>query len=422
MNSAAGRVGRLCAALALACLAAVPALAAAPAAVALRTLPDIVVRSLGTRKDVRLPEALAGRPTLVLLTEGAWPPDCPLRTVAGELQRDYATWFSWVAVMSGPLTADDIERIQRDSPVRLDRLYVDRPGLLRAALGVELLPLLLLVDAEGVVREGCASGGDAGALTEAARSLWNLAGPSRWRHSGFEDFRLPQVGGQKLVSFLDVAGAEGTMVAFLNSRCLACARELEVLDLARQERGGRVSFVAVFIDPAEDSRIRGFLAAAGATPDYVLRDPDLRLGGRYAIRSAPALLVIDTLGGIVLSRTGYRESERELLEAELVRAFDEAAPAARSGSAVAEARRLHEEAGALLRAGKPAEALALQQRILGLLPEYHTVHLRIAEAALADGRLELARESLARYLAAEPMTYDSAAVRRTIEALGTPSP
>jgi DNA-binding SARP family transcriptional activator len=63
-----------------------------------------------------------------------------------------------------------------------------------------------------------------------------------------------------------------------------------------------------------------------------------------------------------------------------------------------------------------------QERIRELLPDYHSVHLRIAEAALADGRHQLALESLTRYLAAKPKTYDSEAVREMIAGLGEPLP
>ncbi len=380
-------------------------------------LPDVEVRSLSASKDVQLARELAGKPAFVLLTDGIRATDAVMVAAATELQREYATWFSWVAVASGPLAAADVERLRGASPVRLDRFYLDRHDRLREALGITRLPVLLLVDEGGGIRESLSPGGAAAGLQETAQALWNLAGPSRWRNAGIEDFRLPRVGGGEPVSFLDVAGRDGTMVAFLNSRCLACARELEVLDFARHRRGGRVSFVAVFIDPATDSRLRGVLAAAGATPDFVLRDTELQLAGRYAIRSAPAILVIDTLGGIVFTKTGYRESEREQLYGDLVRAFEEAAPAVDADSAIAEASRLNKEAGAFMREGKPGFALLFQERIRELLPGYPSVHLRIAEAALAAGRHDLALESLTRYLAAEPVSYDGAAVRQMLAGL-----
>jgi hypothetical protein len=252
--------------------------------------------------------------------------------------------------------------------------------------------------------------------------LKTLAAASRHPVAGIEDFRLPQVGAAGLASFLDVAGREGTMVAFLQSRCLSCARELEVLDFARDRRAGRISFVAVFIDPAPDSRIRGFLGAAGAAPDFVLRDPELTLAQRYGISSAPSLLVIDPRGRIVFSKAGYHEAERGDLYNDLMTAFDTAAGAALDGSTVAEARRLHEEAGAFLREGKPAYALLFQERIAEMLPGYPSVQLRIAEAALAVGDRDLALRSLARYLAARPQTYDSPDVRETIAGLLAPEP
>jgi thiol-disulfide isomerase/thioredoxin len=387
-----------------------------------RRLPDVQVRSLAGSKDVALAESLAGKAAVVLVTDGSAPATCHVGRAAADLQRDHPTRFSWVAVASGPVSADAIDRIRDSSSVRLDRLYLDLPGRLRDALDAPQLPLLLLIDEEGVIRETCSPAGGADRLAAAARTLRSLAQPTRREGSGLEDFRLPLVGSEGLVSFLDVAGEDATLVAFLHSRCLACARELEVLDFARQRHGGRASFVAVFLDPAPETRIRGFLGAAGAVPDFVLRDPELRLATRYGVRSTPSLVVIDAAGEVVLSRAGYREEHRDRLFSDILQAFGEAARASQADSALAEARRLHQEACAFMREGRPGYALLYQERIRELLPEYHSVHLRIAEAALADGRHELALQSLARYLAAKPETYDSAAVRQAIAGLGVPAP
>lgn len=416
-----GRLG-LASTLLVACLvpAAAPPVRAQEPPAAPRKLPTTAVRSLETGKDVTLPAALAGKPSLILLAEGPWPEGNAAGQTAADIRHDYATWFTYVAVASGEVSAEATEAIEKSAPAALDRLYHDREGSLRAALGFERLPVLILLDAEGAIR-AVTPPEDAGtALAAAARELWNTAGPQRWRNAGVEDFRLPQVGGGTLVSFLDVAGQDGTMVAFLNSRCMACAHELEVLDAARSEWGGRISFVAIFIDPAPDARIRGFLAAAGATPDFVLRDTEFRFAGRYAIRSAPALLVIDPAGAIVLSRTGYRDGERDELLASLLRAFQEAAPVKDTLTPVGESRRLNAEAISLLREGKAESALLLQQRVRSMLPDYPSVHLRIAEAALAGGRRYQALQSLLRYLEASPETYDAAAVRALITGLSDP--
>jgi thiol-disulfide isomerase/thioredoxin len=386
----------------------------------MQPLPDIVVRSLSGSKDVALAGSLAGKAAVILVTDGGAPAACPVGKAAAELQREHATRFSWVAVASGPISAEDIDNIRDSSPVRLDRLYLDRAGRLRENLGGPALPLLLLVDEQGLIRETCSPGGGADRLAAAARTLRSLALPSRREGSGLEDFRLPLVGREGLVSFLDVAGEDATLVAFMHSGCYPCARELEVLDYARQRHGGRVSFIAVFLDPAPEKKIRGFLGAAGALPDFVLRDPELRLAKHYGVRSAPSLVVIDARGEVVLSYAGYREEQREGLYADIMRTLNQAASASLADSALAEARRLHAEACAFMRDGKPGYALLYQQRIRELLPEYHSVHLRIAEAALADGQHRLALQSLARYLAVKPQTYDSAAVRQTIAGLSVP--
>ena len=398
------------------------AIAAAAESAATQKLPDIVVRAVGTSRDVPLAGSLAGKAALVLVTDGTASPSCPVGSAAADLQREHGTRFSWVAVGSGPMAAEDVERIRDASPVRLDRLYLDRQGLLREALGIERLPVLLLVDEAGLVRETCTPDGGADRIAAVAQTLWTILRPSRGEGSGLDDFRLPLVGGQGLVSFLDVAGEDATLVVFLHSRCLACARELEVLDFARQRQGGRVSFVAVLLDPAAETRIRGFLGAAGAVPDFVLRDPELLLASRYGVRAAPSLVVLGAAGEVVLSRFGYDEKHRDELYAAVMQAYADAARASAAVSAIAEARRLHEEACAFMREGRFGYALIFQERIRELLPDYHSVHLRIAEAALADGRHQLALESLTRYLAAKPRNYDSDAVRQMIAGLDVPQP
>ena len=388
-----------------------------------RPLPDVQVRSIAASKDVSLAGALAGRPAVILLTDGSGPPACSVGRAAAELQRGYAPWFSWVAVLSGAFSASDLEAVRASSPVRFERLYLDRAGAVRARLGIERLPALLLVDEDGAVHEICSPDGSVARFEEVARRIQALAAGSRRLRTGFEDFRLPQVGRPGLVSFLDVVGRDSTMVVFLHAGCLPCARQLEVLDFARDRHAGRVNLVTVFLGDASDSCIRGFLGAAGVTPDFILRDPERRLASRYGIDAVPALLVIDATGAIAFSRSGYREEERDTLYRDLERALAEGALSAGAvDPAVREAGRLHAEACAFLREGKPEYALLYQERIRELLPGYPSVNLRIAEAALAAGQRDVALRSLARYLAAQPQTYDSSNVRELIAGLLTPGP
>jgi hypothetical protein len=388
-----------------------------------RPLPQVEVRALDTGDHVGLGTALAGRPAVVLLVEAAAAQADALDRAAAALQRDYGPWFSWVGVLSGDFTAADVERVRAGSQVRLERLYLDGAGALRAGLHIARLPALLLVDGDGAVHQACAADSGTEQLGRAAETLRDIAAGSRRRHAGFEDFRLPRVGGTDLVSFLDVAGRESTMVSFIHSNCLPCARQLEVLDYARDRHAGQVSFVVVFLDDAPDTRIRGFVAAAGVTPDFVLRDPELRLARRYAIEAVPAMFVVDADGRIVLSRTGYREEDRDGFYRDLDTALNSCALSAMAQQvALGEARRIHQEACAFMREGKPEFALLYQERIREMLPEYPSVHLRIAEAAIAAGNRELALRSLARYLAAQPQTYDSPQVREMIAGMLDPGP
>lgn len=381
-------------------------------------LPDVTVRALDSREDVSLVRALAGRPAVVVLTEARSSTPCPSGAAAAELQRDFAPWFSWVAVLSGEFTAAEIGVFRDRSPLRVERLYLDRAGALREGLGIERLPALVLLDEDGSVHEICSGSNSTARLEETAQRLQRIATASRRERGGFADFRLPIVGGTGLVSFLDVAGRESTVVSFIHCNCLPCAQQIGVLDYVRDLHAGATTFVTVFLDEAPDSRVRGFLAAAGATPDFVLRDPELRLARRYAIDTVPALLVIDADGSIVMSRSGYREEEREVLFHDVESALASSAlSAAARGPALVEARRIHEEACAFMQEGKPEFALMYQERIREILPEYQTVYLRIAEAALAIGDRDLAVRSLARYLETQPQDYGRTEVTETISNL-----
>ena len=70
------------------------AVAAGESFAGFRPLPDVLVRSLATSQDVHLAKALAGRPAVLLLTDGSGPRASPVGRVAADLQRDYAPWFS----------------------------------------------------------------------------------------------------------------------------------------------------------------------------------------------------------------------------------------------------------------------------------------------------------------------------------------
>lgn len=388
-----------------------------------RPLPDVVVRALDSGQDVHLARALTGRPAIALLTDAVGSATCPAGRAAAEFQREYGPWFTWAAVLSGPFTASEVERVRDGSPLRLERIYLDRAGAMRAALGIPQLPALVLVDEDGAVVEVCSGSQSAALLEQTALRIRSIAAGSRRRHAGFEDFRLPRVGGTGLASFLDVAGRENTMVSFIHTSCLPCARQLEVLDFARDRQAGQSTFVTVFLDDAPDSRIRGFLAAAGVTPDFVLRDPEFLLARRYGIGTVPALLIVNAEGRIVLSRSGYRDEDRFELYREIDTALAAGALLAKTADpALGEARRIHAEACAFLREGRPEYALLYQQRIREMLPRYPSVHLRVAEAAIAAGDRDLAIRSLARYLAAQPLTYDSPEVRETIAGLLAPGP
>jgi len=391
-----------------------------------QVLPDIALRDVRTGAAVRLPEVAAERPAVILVTDGSGGgAACPLARFVAAHQEVYAPWFSWTGVVSGPCAPEKVERLQASSPVRFQRCLHDPEGLLPRALGLARLPALVLANERGFVQAICAAGDEAERAETYERVIHALAGAPRWARGALADFRLPRVGGG-FRSFLDVAGRDATILAFLHSGCLPCARELEVLEYLRDRHPDGVRLVAIFLDTAREDRILGYLRAAGVSPDAVLRDPELRLAARYGISAVPALLVVDADGKIVVSRRGYREEERLAMYREIDAALGNAsAPPPGACPFTADAIRIHAEACAYLREGRPGFALMQLERLRELAPARPSVHLLVAEAALAAGRRELALQSYARYLAAEPLAYDSGEVRARLATLlagGEPAP
>ncbi len=376
-----------------------------------KALPDVALRDTVTGRAVRLPELLAGRPAVIFLTDGSADTACPLARQLAAHQHEYAPWFSWAGVMSGPCSPERMERLHRSSPVRFQNCLHDPDGSVARALGITGLPALVLANERGYVRAVCSAAEAAADPLSLDGVLHALAAAARTTRDAVADFRLPRVGGG-LASYLDVAGSDHTIISFLHTGCLPCARQLEVLEYLRDRHAGGTRLVTVFLDAAGDERIRGFLRAAGASPDTVLRDPRQRLAQRYHIDAVPAVLVADARGRIVYAARGFRDEERR----DIYRAIDAAfgmAPPARAAAcpAIADPRRIHEEALAYLEEGRPEFALMYLERLRELVPACHSVHLLVARAALAAGRQDLALRSYVRYLAADPLAYDRGDIR-----------
>ena len=382
-----------------------------------KALPDVVLRNPATGAKFRLADLATGRPAVILVTDGATGASCPLARAMAAHQPEYAPWFTWTGIISGPCSPERMANLRDSSPVRFQTCLHDPDESVRRALGLERLPALVLVNESGYVHTVCAAGDAAARPDELARTMYALAAGSRWAGGTLADFRLPRVGAEGLASFLDVAGRNFTLISFLHSGCLPCARELGVLEYLRDRHADGVKLVTVFLDAARDERIIGYLEAARVRPDTILRDPDLRLAMRYQVSAVPALLVVDGGGRIVHARRGFREEERLTLYREIDAVLRDPAEALAACPVVRDPRRIHADACAYLREGRPEYALLYLERLREIAPGRHTVHLLIAEAALAAGRRELALESYARYLAADPMAYDRGDVRARLATL-----
>ncbi len=378
-------------------------------------IPSTPLSCLLMGRESRLSDIQGGRPMVIYFSDVRAGAPASLERFLAEQQAGYAPWFTWVSVLDGRGEAEEIERVLNDSLLRSDQCFHDRDGQWRKALGIEKTPALFFFNEDGYLvrrQEGFQPGDGPGlerTFDRLARAYTLGGGMAR-------DFKLPEIGAGRLLTLLEVARKDYTMLLFLQANCISCLSELRLLELIRNRYRDRVGLVAVFHDPAQDERVRRILDAYQLHPDYILADPGLLQPGGYHFRLVPVLLVIGPDGKIIFSRKGFQSREASPLAAQLDRLFW-MRPAADSRSPFQEARRIHDEALQFLSEGKVGMAALYLERILELHPDFYTLHCRVADAYLALGRRKEAARGYARYLAAESQPYDLVQVREKIRSL-----
>jgi tetratricopeptide (TPR) repeat protein len=367
-------------------------------------------------KSVRISDYHQGKPMAVFFTDAktgfggrAW-------QVLVREQANHGSIFTWVGVFVGRGEADEILRRQEEeSGLRFDHRFHDINGAWLSALGVKTLPVLVLINEDEYItgrKDDFRRENDA----DIASACASLAQSCRMKGRSIHDFKLPEVGSDRLLTLLDVARRDYTMLLFLETNCVNCFYELGVLEEVRNRYLDWVGLAAVFQDKARPERIEQYLDSNGLKPDFVLFDPMMYQHRVYNIDILPVLFVIGPDGTIIYSRKGFRADESKQLAEQLERLFwDESVAAA--ASAFKQCRHIHLKARKLLEEGKGLTAVKLLTRILELYPELYTVHDLLADAYLDIGKDQEAVHHYNLYLTSEPEAYDAGQVGEKIKAL-----
>ncbi len=298
------------------------------------------------------------------------------------------------------------------SPFHFERCFGDREGGTVSSLGLKTLPGVVLVNEDGFIVARIESDG----LSEKSgviEAVDRLARTGTMKGEPVRDFKLPDLETGELLTFLDVAGKEYTMLVFLRSGSPICLNELQLLQHVRERYGDRVQLVAIFQDRAGRETIQKYLDMCATKPDFVLHDPRLDQTSRYHFRYVPVLLIVGPSGKIVFSHKGY-QVERSWSLATAIDRILEKTGKERTGTPFEEARRIHGEAIQYLDEGKFEMALSFLERILELVPEMTTTHYLIAEACWNAGKRQEAVRHYARYLSSNPQAYDRNRVKEKL--------
>jgi tetratricopeptide (TPR) repeat protein len=410
----------LCAALTA---AALPARAGQEIPVLSERLPLSPIPCPLTREEHQPTEVLAGKASLLFFTDLATGVPGDLARFLAELQTEYAPWLSWVGVLVGPGSAEDIRKLHDESPLRFSECMHDENGSWKESFRLTSLPAAVFVNEEGYVvrRQYGFRVEDAPGIThdiERLISAGKLAGKAA------RDFKLREVGTAAERTLADIVDRDYTVILSLRSDCSSCVEELEELKHFRDRNKGRVSLVVVYHDQVQEPPA---VTVCGGTPDdrpdHVLWDPGLSYAERNAVGGVPFVLVTDRSGTVALARSGFSPKTAGEITGELDRLVGGAGPAVANDEKYAEFRRIRREALAFLSDGKAGMASLFLERALELNPEYYTLQSLLADAYLSEGRRREAVMAYTRYLAADPLACDREKIERRIKVLAaTPAP
>ncbi len=374
-----------------------------------------------TGEELRPSEVLAGKASLLFFTD--------LRTgVPGELARfladqqtQYAPWLSWIGVLVGPGSTEDIRKFNEKSPLRFSECMHDESGSWRTSFGLTSLPAAVFVNEEGYVvrRQYGFRVEDAPGIT---RDIERLISAGKLAGKAAHDFKLREVGTDAERTLADLVDRDFTIFLSLRSDCTSCLEELQELKVFRDRNKEQVSLVVVYHDQVDESPVAVGAEGPGERPDHELWDPGLSYAERNAVSGVPFVLVTDRRGWVALARAGYSPKSAREITGELNRLVgSEPAPASEDAS-FAEFRRIRQEALDFLDAGKAGMAALFLERAVELNPEFFTLQTLLADAYLRTGRRREAVQAYTRYLLADPLACDREKIENRIKALEKQAP
>jgi tetratricopeptide (TPR) repeat protein len=378
-------------------------------------LPAFSVPCPLTGEERQPAEVLAGKASLLFFTSLSAGVGGDLARHLGELQTEYAPWLSWVGVLVGPGTADDVRRLREISPVRFSECMNDRNGSWKEAFGLTSLPVAVFVNEEGYIvrRQYGFTVEDAPGIT---RDIERLISAGKLSGKAARDFKLREVGTDAERTLADLVERDYTIFLSLRSDCASCREELDALRLFRDRNRAQVSLVVVYHDQLQEP------AAAADGPDHELWDPGLSYAERNAVSGVPFVLVTDRGGRVALARSGFSPKAAGEITGELDRLVARPSDRSAQDAEFAEFRRIRQEALAFLDAGKAGMAALFLERAIEINPEYFTLQSLLADAYLRAGNRREAIQAYIRYLAADPLACDREKIERRIKVLAAAPP
>jgi hypothetical protein len=361
-------------------------------------------------------EVLAGKASLLFFTDLSTGVPGELARYLAEVQTEYAPWLSWVGVLVGPGSTEDIQKLHDQSPLRFGECMHDESGAWKKAFGLTSLPVAVFVNEEGYVvrRQYGFRIEDAPGIT---RDIERLIGAGKLAGKAARDFKLREVGTAAERTLADIVDNDFTVFLSLRSDCTSCREELEELQRFRDRNKGKVSLVVVYHDQVQEPASPTVCGPEASRPDHELWDPGLSYAERYSISGVPFVLVTDRGGRVAMARSGFNAKTAGEITGELDALVGRAPADSPADAKFAELRRIRQEALAFLADGKAGMASLFLERALETNPEFYTLQSLLADAYLSDGRRREAALAYTRYLAADPLACDKEKIERRIKAL-----
>jgi len=366
-------------------------------------------------------EVLAGKAALLFFTDLSTGVPEDLAGFLAELQTEYAPWLSWVGVLVGPGSTEDIRKFNEKSPLRFRECMHDLTGSWKTAFRLTSLPAAVFVNEEGYVvrRQYGFRMEDAPGIT---RDIERLIGAGKLAGKAAHDFKLREVGTDAERTLADLVDRDYTIFLSLRSDCTSCREELQELKLFRDRNKEQVSLVVVYHDQVEKSPVALGVEGAGNRPDHELWDPGLSYAERYSVSGVPFVLVTDRGGRVALAHAGFSPKSAWEITGELNRLVGNPPAGATDDAGFAEFRRIRQEALAFLDDGKAGMAALFLERAVEINPEFFTLQTLLADAYLRVGRRREAIQAYTRYLLADPLACDREKIERRIKVLTAAPP